>query len=123
MTTNSAWREPALILTFLLAPAVQTGLLVFADLDAGTQATWNGLAAAVAGLITAAMVARDRLVPAILGLGQALIAGATVWGWDLSTEESTAVSAFLALAVGAFTRTQVRARITDEGRPVLPAAA
>jgi len=103
------YREPALTATALLAPAVGTLLLFIADLSPEAQAGWNGLAVAVAGLITSAIAIRERLAPTILGLAQAVISLLTVYGFGLSAEQSTGVMAFLALVVGAYVRGQITA--------------
>lgn len=103
------FREPALTATTLLAPAVGLLLLFLTDLPAGAQAGWNAVAVAVAGLITAVIVLRDKLAPAILGLSQAVISLLTVYGLGMTAEQSTGTMAFLALLVGAYVRTQVAA--------------
>lgn len=103
--------EPALAAISLLAPAVGTLLLFFADLDPASQAAWNGAALAVAGLITALVVDREKLAPAILGFAGALLSLLTVFGFGMSAEQSTGVMAFLSLAVGAYVRTQVVAPV------------
>ena len=119
--TWSPGREPALILLGLLAPAVQTFLLVFLNLDPTTQAVWNAAAIAVAGLGTAWLVAREKLAASIIGVGGAVLSLLVHYGWDLSTEQQTALAAFLALAVGAYTRTQVTASVNPVGgRPYHP---
>lgn len=103
------YREPALTATALLAPAVGLLLLFLADLSPESQAAWNGATLALAGLITAVIALRDRLAPAILGFAQAVLSLLTVHGWHLTAEQSTAVMSFLALAVGAYVRTQISA--------------
>jgi nicotinamide riboside transporter PnuC len=103
-------REAALIPTSLLAPFVGMLLLFFAGLSPEAQAAWNAVAVTVAGLISAVLVVRERLVPAILGLAQAVISLLSVYGWGMTAEQSTALMGFLALAVGAYVRTQVQAR-------------
>lgn len=102
-------REAALIPTSLLAPFVATLLLFFAGLSPEAQAAWNAVAVAVAGLITAVLVVRDKLAPAILGLAQAVMSILTVYGWGMTAAQSTATLAFLSLVVGAYVRTQVKA--------------
>lgn len=99
--------EPALVLTTLLAPLVQTILLLVTDLPAGHQAAWNGLAVAIAGTATAFIVADGKAVPAILGAAQAVLGVLSVYGWGLSAEQTTGLMALVALVVGQFVRTQV----------------
>lgn len=103
------YREPAITATSLLAPLVGMIVLLVAGLSAEQQAVWNAVAVAVAGLITAAIVIRERLAPAIMGLAQAVLALLAVYGFGLSAEQSTGVMAFVAVAVGAYVRTQVSA--------------
>lgn len=119
----SLLREPVLMFTPLLAPLVGTVLLFVTDLDAADQAAWNAAAVAVAGLISAALVARDKLAPAILGLAQALVQLLSVWGLGLTAEQATGVLGFVALAVGMYLRTQVDAPVDVNGqrREVAPA--
>lgn len=112
------YREPALTATALLAPAVGLLLLFLTDLPAGAQAGWNAVAVGVAGLITAVIALRDKLAPAILGLAQAVLSLVTVYGFGLTAEQSTGVMSFLALAVGAYVRTQISA---PPERPAAPA--
>lgn len=114
-TSMNIGREPALLATSLLAPAVGTLLLFLTDLPAGAQAGWNAAAVAIAGLITAVVAQRDRLAPAILGFAQAILALLTVYGLGMTAEQATGVMAFLALVVGAFVRTQVAAPVTVDG--------
>jgi nicotinamide riboside transporter PnuC len=117
------YREPALTATTLLAPLVGLILLFIADMTPAEQASWNGVAVTVAGLITAVIVARDKLAPAILGLAQAVIGLLTVYGLGMSAEQTTATMGFLALLVGAYVRTQVHAPLTSDGQVVAPAPA
>lgn len=114
-------RESVLTLTTLLAPLVGVILLFAADLDPTTQAVWNGAAVAAAGLITAALVARDRLAPAILGFAQAVMQLLAVFGFGLSAAQTTGVMGFLALLVGAYLRTQVWAKVDASGQLREPA--
>ena len=113
----SALREPALIVVSLLPPLVSTLLLFTADLSAEAQAAWNALALALSGLVTAALVARDRLAPAVLGFAQAVLAMLTVWGLALTAAQSTGVMGFVTVAVGMYVRTQVTARVGADGAP------
>lgn len=116
--TLTRWREPALALMSVLAPAVQTALLLWAHLTDEQQAAANAAAVAFAGLGVAAIAARDRLAPTLLGFGQAVIALATVFGWHLDAVQSTAVSSLLALVVGVVVRAQVTAPVDALGQPV-----
>lgn len=114
-------REPVLTLTPLIAPAAGLVLLFIADLDGETQAAWNGGATALAGLITAALVARDRLAPAIMGFVQTVLQLLAVFGFGLSAEQTTGLMGFVALVVGMWLRTQVFAKIDANGAAREPA--
>lgn len=114
-------REPVLTATPLLAPLVGVIMLFVTDLDAGTQAAVNGAAVAVAGLVSAALVARDKLAPAILGFAQAVIQVLAVFGLGFTAEQTTAVMGLVALAVGMYLRTQVYAKVDASGAPREPA--
>jgi hypothetical protein len=114
------YREPALTAVTLLAPAVGLFLLLFATFDAETQAAWNAAAVAVAGFITAAIAAREKLAPAILGLTQAVLALLTVYGFGLTAEQATGVTAFVALVVGTYLRERIVAPVTVDGAVVAP---
>lgn len=114
-------REPVLTLTPLIAPAAGLVLLFIADLPAETQAAWNGAATAAAGLITAALVARDRLAPAIMGFVQTVLQLLAVFGFGLSAEQTTGLMGFVALVVGMWLRTQVFAKVDANGAPREPA--
>lgn len=99
--------EPAVLLTSLIAPAAQAIILAFTSLSPERQAGWNAVAVAVAGAATALAVSRDRLLPALLGAAQAVLALLAVYGWGLSAEQATGVSATLAVLIGQYVRTQV----------------
>jgi hypothetical protein len=112
----TALREPALGVMTLLPGLVATLLLFFADLSPDAQAAWNAAALAASGLVTAALVARDKLAPAILGFAQAMLALLTVHGFQLTAAQSTGVMAFVSLAVGMYVRTQVTAKVSVTGQ-------
>jgi hypothetical protein len=116
-------REPALLIAALLAPAVQTALLVWGGLSPAGQAVWNAVAAAVAGLVLAILAANDRLAPAIVGLATAVLALAAWYGWHLDARQQTEILSLVSLATGLFLRTQITAPIDAAGREVRPATA
>lgn len=115
--TLNPLREPALLIAALLAPAVQTGLLVWGGLSDGGQAVWNAVAAAVAGVIMAVLAAGDRLAPAITGLAVAVLALAAWYGWHLDARQQTEILSLVSLATGLFLRTQITAPVDADGRP------
>jgi hypothetical protein len=120
--TLNPLREPALLIAALLAPTVQTALLIWAGLSDEEQAVWNAVAAALGGIALAALCAKDRLAPAITGLATAVLSIASYYGWGLTAEQSTAVMSMVSLATGLFLRTQITAPVDADGRRVLPAA-
>lgn len=107
-------REPAVILATASA-LIQFLSLFVVELTTDQQAVLNAVTAAVIGVVTAAAVARDRLLPAIVGLGQSIIALAVGFGADWSAEQQTALMALVAAAAGMWLRTQVAAPIAATG--------
>lgn len=101
------FREPALALTAFAAPFASLILLYFTDLSPEAQAAYNAAFVAVAGAVTAWLVAREKLAASLVGAGQAIVALLAAHGAGLTAEQATAVSGLLALAAGAFVRTQV----------------
>jgi hypothetical protein len=110
-------RYPAVILgivSALLQMLTAYGLPLSAD-----QTTWiNAAVAAVLGLAMAAAVAHDRLLPAILGLGQAGFGLAIAFGAHVSQDQVATAMAVLAAVVAAFTHTQVTAAVNAHGQRV-----
>jgi hypothetical protein len=106
-------REPVLTAVGLLAPAVQL-LVAFFVHDPAVQTATNVVAAALAGLVSAALLKSERLAPAILGFAQAVLALFISIGWALSAEQQGAVMAFVGVAVAAYVRTQVFAKVPPE---------
>lgn len=103
-------REPVLTAVALLAPAVQL-LVAFFVHDAGVQTTTNVVAAALAGVVSAVLLKSEKLTAAILGFAQAFLAWGITLGWDISAERQAAVMAFVGVAVAAYIRTQVVAKV------------
>jgi hypothetical protein len=103
-------REPALFLA-LFAALVQGVSAFFFELTVTQQGVLNAAAVAVAGIVTAAMVARDHLPPAILGALQAVLAVGLAFGLDLSPERQTVIMTLAAAVVAMFVRTQVTAPV------------
>lgn len=112
------FREPALALTAFAAPFASLILLYFTDLSPEAQAAYNAVFVAVAGAVTAWLVAREKLAASLVGAGQAIVALLAVHGAGLTAEQATAVSGLLALAAGAFVRTQVTVDPVSDMVPV-----
>lgn len=100
-------REPALLLIGLLAPIVAAvSAFVFAA-SPDQQGTVNAVAVAVCGAVTAFLVKSDNLLPAITGLGQAVIALVLAFGIHLDTNQQATVI----IALGAVAAYVVRDRV------------
>lgn len=102
-------REPALWLA-LVAVVVQTVSAFWIDVSADQQAWINAVAVAVVGLVTA-VVTRDGISAAVLGLAQAVLALAVGYGLDWSADQQGIAMSLVAAVVSMFVRTQVTAPI------------
>ena len=118
---NFLLRYPAAILlglSTLLQMLVAFGM----DLSDGETAAINAVAAAVFGVATAVVLAHDRLLPAILGFGQALATLFIAFGAHLTDSQVSTALALLAAVVtpliGAFVHTQVTAQVDQHGNRV-----
>ena len=107
-------RDPALYL-FLVATGVRLLSAFVLHVDDETQALINALATAVAGAIVALVVVRDKQVPALLGVTQALLALAVGLGLDVSAENQALIMSFVGGLAAAFVRTQVTAPVSAIG--------
>lgn len=111
-------RDPATILAFVSA-GVQ--MLVAFGLDWSKEQTVavNAAAAAVLGVVTAFVVARDEVLPAVVGLTQAGLTLGLAFGLDWTADQVTMVMAFVAAGVAVFgVRPQVTAPIAPDGSRV-----
>jgi hypothetical protein len=102
-------REPALALIGVAAPLLALLISHAGGLSPAWHTALEALIYAAAGLATAIVVRGDRLAPAILGLGQALLAVALSLGVDLDITQQTAIMTAVSIVVAAFVRTQVDA--------------
>ncbi|MGW6912610.1 hypothetical protein ACWGB8_02110 [Kitasatospora sp. NPDC054939] len=100
-------REPALWLG-LIAILVKTLSAFGLDVTSDQQTLINAVAAAMVGLIVAAMT-RDGMSAAILGAAQAVLALAVGFGLEWSADQQAVVMSLVAAAVAMWTRTQVTA--------------
>jgi len=89
------------------------------DVTGEQQAVVNALAAALVGLVLAVM-ARDGVGAAVLGIVQAAVALAVGFGLDWSAERQAVVLSVAAAVVAMFDRTQVTAPVPASAvvRPV-----
>jgi Asp/Glu/hydantoin racemase len=104
-------REPAL-LSALAASAISLIGAFLVNLTGDQQIVLNAVVAAVFGLVTAIGVARDKLVPAILGLAQAALNTALAFGLTLDAPRQAIIMTLIANLVAAIiVRPQVTAKV------------
>lgn len=106
-------REPALLLIGVIAPLAQL-ILSFTPWDPSVITGLNAVAVAVAGLLTALFLRRDELVPALTGLGQAVLVLVLGFGLAVSPEQQVLYMTVVGLVVAAFVRTQVEPKAAFE---------
>lgn len=99
-------REPALILA-LFASVVQMVAAFVYPLTIDQQGVLNAVAVGIAGLVTALLVHSEQLVPAIVGLVQAVLALILAFNLHLFGSNQVAIMAFITAVGAAFVRTQV----------------
>ncbi len=107
-------REPAMWLA-LIASGVSLLSAFVLDLTSDQQTVLNAVAVSVVGLVTAWAVARDRLLPALVGVAQAILNVGLAFGLDLNAERQAIVMSFIAtLAAAIIIRPQVTASVPAE---------
>jgi hypothetical protein len=111
-------REPAAWLA-LVAVAVKLLAAFGLDVSADQQAAINAVAAAVMGVLIAALV-HDGVGAALVGFAQAALALAVGFGLDWSADRQAVVMAAATVVVGMWDRTQVTAPVPADAvrRPV-----
>lgn len=109
-------REPALIMAFLGSLIAVLSALVF-HLSDEQQGVLNAAIVAIFGFITAALLEKEKFVPAIVGLVKAVIAVAISFGlhWDPTTQGL--VLTLVAAAAALWYRPQVVASVPPEAAP------
>lgn len=107
-------REPAVLITQVNAAIV--AVLLLSHLSETVQAAIAGVTTAVGALIIAAMVRRDGLLPALVGVARMVVMLAVVLGvrWD-PAYQIMLVAAFETVA-GIFIRDRVVAPIDELGQ-------
>lgn len=103
-------REPALWLGLVTALIQLVSTFIW-DISPEVQGAINAAAAAVLGFVIAAFVRHEKLVPAVTGLVQAMLALGLALGWQLSAADQSTVMAFVAAAAALWTRTQVTPKV------------
>lgn len=99
-------REPAVIIGFLAALIEALGGTVL-HLSGGIQGALIALVTAAFGVWTAAHVASDKLLPAVLGFAQAGFSLYIAFGQNVSAGDQAAVMTLITMTVALFVRTQV----------------
>ena len=111
-------RDPVVILGFVSA-GIQMLVAFGLHWSNDQTATVNAGAAALLGLITAAVVARDQILPAVVGLIQAALTIGLAFGLDWSADQVAMVMAFVAAGAALFgVRPQVTAPVDPSGNRV-----
>lgn len=110
-------REPAVLWLALLVPVVQAAVALLITDDRALATTINAVAVAAAGAITAWQVADEKLLPALTGLAQAVLALIVGLGVDLSPEQQAAVLAPIAILAGFVVRDRVTAPSPPAAKP------
>lgn len=114
-------REPALVVIGVLGPLAAVLVSLAPGLSPGWQVGITTAVYAAAGVVTALIVASDKLAPALLGFGQALLNLALAAGAPLTDPQQTAIMTAVSLVIAAFVRTQVVAPLPPAPPPFTPA--
>jgi hypothetical protein len=110
-------REPAVIMAFI-ASAIAVFSSFVLPLSDTQQGVLNAVDVALFGLITAALVAREKLLPAIMGFVKALIAVGIAFGLHWSPEQQGIVLTLVATFTSLLgVRPQVVASVPPEQAP------
>lgn len=110
-------REPALWLSLIYSAVVMLSAFWF-DASPERQGAVNAVAAALVGLLTAWMVARDGLQAAILGFIKSLLALGLAFGLHLTTGNQAIIMSFVGALIAMFVRTQATAAVTASGERI-----
>jgi len=95
----------------LVAVATQLGTALYAPFSIEIQGLVNAAVVALAGVLTAAFAAADRVPPAVLGFIQAAMALALAFGLALTPYVQSAIMTALTAGFAAYARTQIVARV------------
>jgi small basic protein len=109
-------RDPVAIVE-MIVQVVLGGLLVLPIPDQ-LDGYWSAAVLAIGGVVTAAWVAREKLLPAVVGVIKGIVALVVALGMHLAPSVETGLIAMASAAVAFWLRTQVRAPIDSEGNPV-----
>jgi hypothetical protein len=110
-------RDPAAWLA-LIAVLVEGGVAWGIDLTDVQQARINAAATLLMGLIVAAVVARDQIIPAAASALGGILQLMVAFGVDVSQEKIATAGAVLTTVLAFWLRTQVTAPIDADGNRV-----
>lgn len=110
-------REPALVMAFIASLIAVISSFIF-PLSVEQQGILNAGVVALLGLVTAALVAKEKLVPAVEGFVRAVLAIGISFGLNMSPEKQGVLITFVSLAVALMgIRPQVVASVPPENAP------
>lgn len=123
MIVRKIWgREPTVWLA-LVAALVQAVSGFFFHLTDEQQGVLNAVAAAGLGLVVAAAVKGDYVLPAVLGMVKALFALGLAFGAHWAPDKQSLIMVLITAVFAAFVRQQVVAPVDGEGQRVTQAQA
>lgn len=94
------------------AVAVLSALWLGWDME--TQGVVNAALAALGGVVVAVFVQRDKILPAVVGFAEAVLAVTLAFNVDVSPEAQSSVLALVTVATGFFVRQNVVAPVPAE---------
>jgi hypothetical protein len=100
-------REPAVAIETLTAIAL--GVLLIIPMDTEVRGAADAAVLALAGLATAALVANERVLPALTGFIKAVFALIIAFGIDIADPTQTGILAVVSALATFFVRQQVTA--------------
>jgi hypothetical protein len=109
-------REPALVMALIGSGIAMISAFIF-PLTTDQQGVLNAGVVAVFGLVTAALLAKEKLVATIEGLARAVFAIGLAFGWDLPPDKQAVILTFVSLASALWFRPQVVASVPPEEAP------
>ncbi len=112
-TNKILGREPAVF--WALVAGVVLALLQLIPMPSEVNGALNAAVLAAAGLVTAAMVATDKVLPALVGLIQATFAVFLAFGSPVPETTQTGILALVAAVASFFVRQNVVAPVDDGG--------
>lgn len=107
-------REPAVI-TAVIKAAITFVSLTVIPLTATQQASLNALAAVLLGAIVAWSVARERVLPLLVGVVEAGVYVGVQFGWDVGADVQAALLVLVGAVVALVTRDRVVAAVDENG--------